>query len=157
MFSPTISSPITPSPRIGVGVLILNTDNCLLLGKRKNSHGATLWGPAGGHLEFRETPEECAIRETKEETNLDISNPQFLAFTNDFFENEQKHYISILMTAKIEEAQSPMNLEPHKTESWEWFSLSKLPNNLFSPLKQYFSGTGYESLNQHPFTTTSLI
>jgi 8-oxo-dGTP diphosphatase len=58
-------------PSIGVGVIIEKDQKVLLL-KRGNVHGADSWSTPGGHLDYGETPEECAIRETKEETNLDI-------------------------------------------------------------------------------------
>ncbi|ABV74862.1 ADP-ribose pyrophosphatase MutT [Rickettsia akari str. Hartford] len=53
----------------------------------------------GGHLEFGETFEKCAIRKVLEETNLIIEHTQFIAVTNDAFEKEQKHYISIFLKA----------------------------------------------------------
>ena len=58
-------------PRIGVGVIAENSDGLMLLGKRKNAHGEGDWEPPGGHLEFGETPIECAIRELKEENLFD--------------------------------------------------------------------------------------
>lgn len=48
------------SPKVGVCVFIIKDDK-ILLGKRKNSHGGLTWAPPGGHLEFGETPEECAM------------------------------------------------------------------------------------------------
>jgi len=60
----------TQYPRVGLGVLIFNERNQLLLGQRLNSHGADSWGPPGGHLEFGETFEEGAIKEVAEETGI---------------------------------------------------------------------------------------
>ena len=82
------------NPRIGVGIIITRNNQVLLL-KRLNVHGAGSWSTPGGHLEYGETPEECAAREVKEETNLDIFNISFKAITNDVFVTENKHYITI--------------------------------------------------------------
>lgn len=62
-------------PAVGVGVLIFNDKKQMLLGKRKGSHGAGTWCNPGGHLEFGESFEQCAIREVEEETGLKIVDP----------------------------------------------------------------------------------
>ncbi|HJK86151.1 MAG TPA: NUDIX hydrolase [Candidatus Megaira endosymbiont of Nemacystus decipiens] len=134
-------------PKVGLGVLIFNKQDEILLGKRKNSHGAASWGPPGGHLEFGESFEECAIRETKEETALNITSPTFLSITNDFFEFDQKHYISIFMSVNMPENQKIINIEPHKVEEWGWFNLSFLPKGLFVPLENLILGKHYGSKN----------
>ncbi len=51
------------------GVCILNQDNEVLLQKRGDKNK---WGFPGGALEIGESIEECAIREVKEETGLDV-------------------------------------------------------------------------------------
>lgn len=89
----------TSTVGVGVGVLIFNSENQVLMGQRLNSIGAGGWSPPGGHLEFGGTFEECAIREAFEETGLTISNPTFVALTNNVFEKESKHYIVIFMKA----------------------------------------------------------
>ena len=63
-------------PRVGVGVII-KKDGQVLVGKRKASHGAGCWHFPGGHLEFNETWEECARRETKEEVGIKIKNIKY--------------------------------------------------------------------------------
>ena len=132
-------------PFVGVGVLIFNEINQMLLAKRKGSHGAADWQPPGGHLEFGESFETCAIREVFEETGLKINTPEFLTITNDFFETDEKHYISIFMKVAFPVDQVIQNHEPHKTETWQWFSLNDLPKNLFLPLKNLISGKFYGS------------
>ena len=67
--------PIKDDPRVGVAVVI-ERDGQVLLMKRKNVHGAGTWAVPGGHLEFGETPEECAVRETREEVGIAISGVQ---------------------------------------------------------------------------------
>ncbi|MEK6901677.1 MAG: NUDIX domain-containing protein, partial [Nanoarchaeota archaeon] len=80
-------------PQVGVGVLIVK-NNKVLLGKRKNAHGEGTWCPPGGHLEFGESFEDCARRETFEETGISIKNIRFITATNDIF-SEEKHYITL--------------------------------------------------------------
>ena len=81
-------------PKVGLGVII-KKDGKVLMGKRKNSHGEGTWNFPGGHLEYEESWEECARRETREEAGIEIKNIIFATATNDIFENEQKHYITI--------------------------------------------------------------
>lgn len=60
-------------PKVGIGVIV-RKEGKVLLGKRKNSHGAGSWAFPGGHLEYGESWEECARREVKEETGIAIKN-----------------------------------------------------------------------------------
>ncbi len=62
-----------PKPKVGIGVMILK-DGKVLLGKRKGSHGAGQYAFPGGHLEYMESFEDCARRETREECGIEIQN-----------------------------------------------------------------------------------
>ena len=130
-------------PKVGIGVLITNTQHQVLLGKRIYNHGMNTWSPPGGHLEYGEDFATCAIREVYEETDLKIKDPQFVAVTNDIHENEQKHYISIFMQAISPVGQVVINKEPEKVEQWQWFSMDNLPENLFLPLSQLLQGKAF--------------
>lgn len=121
-------------PRVGLGVLIYTQHTQILLGQRKNSHGASTWAPPGGHLEFGESFEACAVRETLEETGLRIISPLFTGVTNSIFTDDNKHYVSIFMKARYPIDQKIRTCEPDKVDSWQWFSIDKLPDNLFLPL-----------------------
>jgi len=132
-------------PKVGIGVLIFNEQN-ILLGKRIASHGVGTWSPPGGHLEFGESFEECALREVQEETGLTLTHPEFLAVTNDVFADENKHYVTIFMVAQAPEDQVVKNMEPEKTASWEWINIHKLPARLFMPLQTLIKDDGMEML-----------
>jgi len=118
-------------PKVGLGVIIIK-DNKVLLGQRKNAHGEGSWCPPGGHLEYGETWEECAQRETLEETGIKIKNIHFGTATNDIFTKESKHYITIHMLADYQEGE-PQVMEPDKCEQWDWFTWDNLPQPLFVP------------------------
>lgn len=118
-------------PKVGIGVVIIK-DNKILLGKRKNAHGEGSWCYPGGHLEFGESWEECSRREVWEEVGIKIKKLRFGTITNDIFENEQKHYITICMIADFESGEVQL-MEPDKCEKWEWFDWDNLPSPLFLP------------------------
>jgi len=120
-------------PRVGIGVIVIK-DNKVLLGKRKGSHGEGTWSFPGGHLEFNEQLEDCARRELREETGIEIKSIRLGTFTNDIFHEEGKHYITLYLIAEHEAGEEKI-MEPDKCEKWQWFEWNNLPEQLFLPLK----------------------
>src|SRR5260370_21881156 len=120
-------------PVVGIGVSVLRNRR-MLLGKRGNVHGAGDWSTPGGHLDFGETPENCAIREVREETGLTIENVRPGGVTNDIFLSEQKHYITLFLIADCP-AGTPEPLETDKCEGWVWHDWTVLPEPIFLPLR----------------------
>ena len=62
-------------------------------GNKKNDGSQGKYMGVGGHFEEKESPYDCAIREVKEETGLDII-PKYRAivtFVSDKYETEQMH------------------------------------------------------------------
>jgi len=80
-------------PKVGIGVAVVK-GNLVLLGKRKGAHGCGEWAFPGGHLEFCETPEECAYRELIEETGIEAHCIFPGPWTNNVFDKE-KHYMNL--------------------------------------------------------------
>ena len=86
---------------LGCLCYIDNGDEFLMLKRTKKQNdiheGLTI--SVGGKIEEGETPEECIIREVKEETNLDIINPTLRGIITfpDFEEN--KNWYTYVFTA----------------------------------------------------------
>ncbi|HCC06611.1 MAG TPA: DNA mismatch repair protein MutT [Clostridiales bacterium] len=119
-------------PKVGLGVFVIK-EGKILMGKRKSPHGEGTWGLPGGHLEMFETWEECSRREVLEETGVMIKSIKFGTVTNDIFENESKHYITIFMLSEYCDGEVEI-LEPDKFEEWKWMDWDEFPDNLFLPL-----------------------
>lgn len=122
-------------PKVGVGVMIFKNGKVLLT-KRKGSHGEGEYSFPGGHLEYMESFEDCAVRETKEECGLEIKNIKFLYLTN-VKKYAPKHYVHIGLTAEWASGE-PQILEPTKAEEWKWYELDRLPEPLFEFCKLSF-------------------
>lgn len=126
----------TRYPKVGVGVMIWK-DGKVLMGKRKSAHGEGEYAWPGGHLEYNETIEECAKRETMEETGMEIKNVRFLRVVNGRVYG--KHYVDVGMIADWKSGE-PQLREPEKCESWDWYDPKKLPEPLFAFIPYYFEG-----------------
>jgi 8-oxo-dGTP diphosphatase len=126
------SDPSVAVPRVGVGVLVWR-DGRVLLGERLGAHGAGTWALPGGHLEFGESVPDCARREVREETGLEVELLGLGPYTNDVFVAEQRHYVTLFVLARSG-AGEPQRCEPAKCAQWGWFEWSALPQPLFQPL-----------------------
>lgn len=147
---------MTQQVRVGVGVIV-NRGGKILMGQRKGSHGTGHYSVPGGHLDFGETPEECAVREVLEETGLTLSHCEWMhQVTNDVFVEEGKHYITLWVFCRLSEAdqQIPKLLEPEKCNGWGWYDWNDLPSPLFLPMSKFVEQNPYFStvlaLNLHP-------
>lgn len=129
-------------PKVGVGV-ILEKDGKVLLGKRKGPNGPGYYAPPGGHLEYGETVEECAFRETAEETGIRITSIQLGPWTQEMV--GQKHFISLFAFAAEFEGE-PQTLEPDKCEGWDWYSWDELPTPLYPSVISLIRTVGIEQL-----------
>lgn len=66
-------------PRVGSAVLIEHNGK-FLLGKRNKQTAQNYWVIPGGKVEWGENLEQAAIREIKEETNLDVDIVKFICW-----------------------------------------------------------------------------
>jgi 8-oxo-dGTP diphosphatase len=115
-------------PKVGIGVIIFK-EGKVLAGKRRNSHGSGDYAWPGGHLEYMESFEDCARREVKEETGMEIENVRFLRLYN-FKDYAPKHYVDIALVCDWKSGE-PEVKEPEKVESWNWYAMDELPEPLF--------------------------
>ncbi|NUJ97506.1 NUDIX domain-containing protein [Candidatus Gracilibacteria bacterium] len=120
-------------PIIGTAVFVRNNGK-ILLGKRKSTHGDGKWCLPGGLLEFGESIEDCAIRETKEEFNVDIKNLKFLGIGNDV--TKDKHYVTIFIFADYLSGDIDISIFDEFYE-WVWVKLDNFPNNKFYILENF--------------------
>lgn len=130
-------------PKVGVAVILIK-DGKVLVGRRKNSHGDGTWCFAGGHMEGNESFEDTARREALEETGVKIKNIRFAAVTNDIFEKEGKHYITVFMVADYDSGE-PKVMEPDRHETWNWFEWDDIPKPMFLPIENLIR-QGYKPL-----------
>jgi 8-oxo-dGTP diphosphatase len=131
------------SPRVGVGVVIRRGGEVLLV-RRRGAHGSGTWSTPGGHLDLGETPESCARREALEETGVQLAAVEFRAMTNDVFETEGVHYVTIWMEGEYLGGE-PTVRAGYEVAEVSWFSRDALPGELFLPLSNLLAGRCYPS------------
>jgi 8-oxo-dGTP diphosphatase len=122
----------TKYPRVGIGVMIQNEKDQVLLGLRKGSHGAGEWCFPGGHLEMGETVFETAARETIEETGLEVNEFELISIADEmrYLKSDGKHYLNVGVKAVYNGGEAKI-MEPDKCLEWKWFDLDKLPEEMF--------------------------
>ena len=123
------------SPKLGA-VAVIKYHNKILMGLRSGNFKSGCWGLPGGHIEYGENPVTAAIRETKEETNLDIIQTEDwdLGWSSNVYEPENKHYITIFIKCELNKcwASDLVNMEPERCSEWRWFDIEEIPENLMN-------------------------
>lgn len=72
-------------------------DSYLMLHRisKKNDVNRDKWIGVGGHLESGESPEDCLLREVKEETGLTLTSYQFRGILTFQFNDNESEYICL--------------------------------------------------------------
>ena len=134
----------TQKTKVGIGVMIFK-DGKILLHKRKGSHGAGEYAFPGGHLEYMESFEDCAKRETLEECDIEVDNIKF-QFVANVVKYDPKHYVHIGLIASYKSGDLKV-VEKDKCESWDWYDIGNTPQPLFKnvelSLESYKNGKNY--------------
>jgi len=100
-------------------VLVSRGSELLLVRKREWAPGR--YGLVAGFLDFGESLEECAIREVKEETGIDICNVRYVASQNWPFPAQ-------LMAGFVADyAGGDIRVDTHELEDARWFTPDQLP------------------------------
>jgi len=97
----------------------------ILLGRKKIKFGKGKYNGFGGGLKDGESLEECAIRETFEESNITIINPERMGEIKFQFEsNEQDHLINFFRATEFfGKALETREMKP------VWINVSNIPYN----------------------------
>ncbi|HKF25786.1 MAG TPA: NUDIX domain-containing protein [Candidatus Acidoferrum sp.] len=117
------------APRVGVGVLILNPPDQVLLTLRKRAPEAGSWSIVGGKVDFLETLNACAVREAREEAGVEVELLRLLCVTDHVLPGEGQHWVAPAYLGRIVGGEV-RNCEPEKTLEVRWFRLGDLPVNL---------------------------
>lgn len=115
-------------PKVGVGAVILDENNRILLVLRKKSPEAGCWSLPGGKVEYMETVENAVIREINEELGIDIVIERLLCVTNHIIQSENVHWVAPTFVAHIVNGKV-QNKEPHALQEVQWFPIDDIPDN----------------------------
>lgn len=79
---------------------IIKDNKCLMLHrtKKENDQSHDKWLGIGGKFEDKESPEDCALREIKEETGLMVTEYRYrgiVTFISDVWETEYMHLFTV--------------------------------------------------------------
>lgn len=117
-------------PRIGVGAVILNERNEVLLVWRNRQPEQYTWSIPGGKVDPYESLETAVIREIKEEVDLDISIDQLLCTAETIRPEREEHWISVLYSARNIRGIARNLEEGGAIGEIGWFPLHDLPSPL---------------------------
>ena len=120
-------------PVVGVATLIFKQGK-LLLGQRTKTPGHGTWQCPGGLLQANESVFDCARREVREETGMQIHDLAYGPYSNNIFSQEAVHSVSLYVIAISDD--EPRSLEPQLAANWQWFNPSALPQPLFLPIEE---------------------
>jgi len=129
-------------PRVGAGCIVRRESDLLLI-HRRGAHGEGTWSTPGGNLDFGEEPAVCAARESEEETGVEVGMPRFVGLTNDVFEAESKHYVTLWFEAEHVRGEAYVRADDELSEV-AWFPEDDLPEPLFLPLRNLLDGRKIE-------------
>ena len=126
-------------PIVGVGAVILDHGK-LLLEKRGNEPAKGKWGIPGGVVELGESLEDAVVRETKEETCLDVEAPRLIdvVYQVDLDEEGKVKYHFVIVDYFVTVKGGQVKADSDADEL-QWVALEEVENyNLTASFRRFF-------------------
>ncbi len=111
-----------------VAVVLLQHRDKLLLSKRNIEPAKGLWNFCGGYVELGETVEEAAIREVKEESNLDVQLENLIGI---YSEGGGSHVIIAYQASILNHQMSSLAAQYEEVSELAFFPWEELPTLAF--------------------------
>lgn len=112
----------------GATVLIFNSNNELLFNLRSDTND---WGIPGGAKELYESLEECAVREVKEETNLDINDLELITILSGkeyYYKYPNDDEVdTVIALYQVNDYRGNLRINDNESYKLQFFSLDNLP------------------------------
>jgi 8-oxo-dGTP diphosphatase len=132
--------PPDPLIKTGVAAVVVRRGHVLVLrrvGKISGIQGdgyGKLCFP-GGWLEHGETPEQAAVRETREETGVEVEAYARVGYVTNVNDDETSTLVTLFVACRWI-AGEPAEVEPDKCSAPQWQWMDDLnPSELFTPTK----------------------
>src|SRR5262249_48974838 len=103
--------PAQTIPTTRVSVVVLSDDEKILLVRHRKGN-RQYWVLPGGRLEYGESFNECAVREIKEETGLDVEVDKFLFLSEAIAPDRTRHIVNVYLKAKVTGGTMKVGNEP---------------------------------------------
>ena len=119
-------------PEVTCGALIFNKEGKILLVKSHKWRDKYVM--PGGHVELGETIEQTIVRECREETGLDVYNPQFICWQQAISDNsfyKRRHYVFFDYACQTDQTEVTLNDE---AEEYIWVDIKEA---LKMPIEAY--------------------
>ena len=105
-------------------LIFLKKEDKVLLALKKRGFGEGKWNGVGGKLEENETEKEAAIRETKEEINVTISDIEQSAMLHFIYPKKGITYYPVSVYVAHSWTDEPQETEEMRPK---WYSIDQLP------------------------------
>ncbi len=120
---------------VGVGAVILNERQEVLLLLRKRPPEAGYWTIPGGAVEWFETCETAIRRECHEEVGLEIEIDRFLTVVDHIVEADERHWVSMEYLATVSST-ATVKACTLESEAFQWFPVDNLPDRITQPTRE---------------------
>lgn len=125
--------------------VVIDPDGRIVLQRRRDND---MWALPGGGMEFGESIAECAIRETREETGLDVKITGIVGIYSDpkhvfaYDDGEVRQEFSICLAATVIGGQIRVSDESHEVRTFAPDEIPDLPMvaSIRQRLTDYLSG-----------------
>ncbi|MDB5096497.1 MAG: hydrolase [Cyanobacteria bacterium RYN_339] len=123
----------TDLPRTRVAVVLVEGDRVLLV--RHTKKDKSYWLLPGGGLDYGEGIAECARREIREETGLEIQVERFLYLSEAIAPDRSRHILNITVLGRLAggELTTP---DEEVLDAVQWFPIVELPTLTLYPAIQ---------------------